>query len=1605
MLCYSHSQNDIDQLPANEERDQWISIAKELYPVIESITMAKQQRGFWRQVSSLVTKDLTILILRHFTSTLYTALLLPVLLTIYLGIGQNLSGANDNYGITDIHRIRSLEDGLRAASGSRSNVVFVDNGLSNNNVDQVIDALTDQVNRAGKTAHRVGSTQEMSRICSVSFQGTTSCYGAVVFESAPAEDNNSAWRYSLRGDGAFARSFDMEDDDNHPQVYVLPLQRAVDAEIARLNSSDIDTGFFNTMEELIFTNQTESERRDEARRDYQSTFINYMAVTVLLAFFGLPYHLPGYIATEREKGLSALIDSMMVTKSAWEPQAVRMISYFVSFSSTYISGWVVGAIILSFMVWKDTSLGIILPYFVLAGYAATSQALIGGTLFRKAQLSGVANGLAFSLLGVLVQAVSLTTGGAAVLGLLFTPCNMVLMIKYVARSEAQGLGANLLKVPYNSDHSLPAIVLWVFLIVQICVCPMIAAWLERWLHGVAANSRVVWRGSETEAAPADAVAVSGLTKVYRTSLLRRMFGFHHAPASEITAVDNLSVDIPRGQIVALLGANGSGKSTTLDAIAGIQGFSKGRVTVDASQGVGIAPQKNVMWDELTTTEHVRLFNQLKVPFNHATEGELQELLKMVELTTKKDAKSSTLSGGQKRKLQLAMMLTGGSSVCCIDEVSSGIDPLSRRKIWDILLAERGKRTIILTTHFLDEADLLSDKIVIMSKGKLCADGSAAELKSELGAGYRIHLARPQVRADLPQVDGVEMKVKSDVIVYVAPSSSLAAETVRALEAASVSYRFSSPTLEDVFLQASEEYSNQANGGLKRLDTVPLLDDTAESKPLDLATGRQIGMPRQTIILMRKRLTLLKSNWLPYVIAFLLPIIAASVMQLLVRGEEQATCTPLGLADLDDFSDAMDNSTLFAGPESASSRLSSYLTSINQPDAKVNTLSSFDLLSSYVEAQRQVIKPGGFWAGSADTTAVLAYRADEDFMQSAVITQNLLDTVRLGIDIITNYAVFDSSFSAVGKTLQLSIYFSIALAVATSFLSLYPNLERHNMVRSLQYSSGVRVLSQWSSHLIFDFCILLLPVVVAVLIFAFSTDVFWYPGYLVVVFLLYVCAGILAGYIVSLIMGSQLATWAAVTAFNGVGVAVYFLSFIFIISLSDATRAQSNINIAHYIIAAIFPGGSLMRAMLVSLNVFSQACDGADFISYPGAMNAYGAPIMYLALQTGLYFCILLTCESKSKFSSLGLSKKKPRDPEKLPSVDSGLQVQGLTKTFDDVKAIDDLSFDVGRSEVFALLGPNGAGKSTTVSLVRGDLNPTKGDVLVEQISVKQDRALARANMGVCPQFDALDAMTTREHLSHYARLRGITDVPRQVEAVINAVGLQDYKDTMASHLSGGNKRKLSLGIALTGNASVILLDEPSSGLDAAAKRIMWHTLKTVMPGRSILLTTHSMEEADTLAGRAGIVAKQMLAMGKVADLVKVFGDSLHVHLVSRTAPHSSNEEMEGMRATVLELFPEAQIEEKTYHGQMRFSVPANTVREASQSTQGKAGDSAIGQLLVILEDNKERLGITHHSVAPTSLNDVFLTIVGQHQVQEEGYAAAGGKTKKRRNWRKLLLGF
>ena len=450
------------------------------------------------------------------------------------------------------------------------------------------------------------------------------------------------------------------------------------------------------------------------------------------------------------------------------------------------------------------------------------------------------------------------------------------------RWERQNLGTNLVEAAPENPSRLPAIAFIVFTIVQIFAFPIMGALVENYLYGTRSKGRHLLKGGETTQ---DAVRLEGFTKRYSPSWWARNISSKFGKRKEtVVAVDNLDLVVPRGQIMVLLGSNGSGKSTTLDAIAGLNTVTSGDVTVDGFGGLGICPQHNVLWDKLSAYEHVRIFNRLKSTDRASKKAEIEDLIRACDLERKSGARAQHLSGGQKRKLQLSMMFTGGSRVCCVDECSSGVDALARQKLWQILLAERGKRTIIFTTHFLDEADLLSDQIAILSKGDLKAYGSAVELKHKMGSGYRVHIFNnAKNREILSDPDDVLKKTMYDRTVYTLPTSAEAARFIRNLSDLGIdNYEITSPTIEEIFFNVAEEAEaaqvrrqedivkvesdSNATGEKTRADEVGV----TSTKGLQLQTGRRIGVLPQAFTLFRKRWTVLQRNYLPYLAALIIP---------------------------------------------------------------------------------------------------------------------------------------------------------------------------------------------------------------------------------------------------------------------------------------------------------------------------------------------------------------------------------------------------------------------------------------------------------------------------------------------------------------------------------------------------------------------------------------------------------------------------------------------------------------------------------------------------------------------------------------------------------------
>jgi ATP-binding cassette subfamily A (ABC1) protein 3 len=209
-----------------------------------------------------------------------------------------------------------------------------------------------------------------------------------------------------------------------------------------------------------------------------------------------------------------------------------------------------------------------------------------------------------------------------------------------------------------------------------------------------------------------------------------------------------------------------------------------------------------------------------------------------------------------------------------------------------------------------------------------------------------------------------------------------------------------------------------------------------------------------------------------------------------------------------------------------------------------------------------------------------------------------------------------------------------------------------------------------------------------------------------------------------------------------------------------------------------------------------------------------------------------------------------------------------------------------QSQIFALLGQNGAGKTTTISMLTGLIEKSEGKAKCFGVDMFADFESVRKFMGICPQHDVLfDFLTPIEHLQVFYDFKGGDPAKKEKEIadLIRDVGLTVDKDKVASSLSGGNKRKLSVAIALCAGSKLVLLDEPTAGMDLGARRGLWDMLKNYRRDRIIILTTHYMDEADVLGDRIGIMAQgQMMCLGSSLFLKNRFGAGYKLTMVKQS---------------------------------------------------------------------------------------------------------------------------
>ena len=311
-----------------------------------------------------------------------------------------------------------------------------------------------------------------------------------------------------------------------------------------------------------------------------------------------------------------------------------------------------------------------------------------------------------------------------------------------------------------------------------------------------------------------------------------------------------------------------------------------------------------------------------------------------------------------------------------------------------------------------------------------------------------------------------------------------------------------------------------------------------------------------------------------------------------------------------------------------------------------------------------------------------------------------------------------------------------------------------------------------------------------------------------------------------------------------------------------------------------------------------------------------------------------------------------------------LKIRNICKIFEDGKqALNNVSFNLYKNEIFALLGHNGAGKSTLISILSGLYPATSGHAIYNNKNIisSQGHSNFRQYLGICPQHDVLfDDLTVRQHLEMFCVFKSVPNniIDEEINKILRDFDLLDKQDAKSCNLSGGQKRKLSICIALVGGSSVIFLDEPTSGMDITSRRNLWDILKRYAGGRIIILTTHYMEEAAVLGNRIGILSEgNMKCIGSPLFLIERFSKNINLNITKEL--DSSNDDIINF---VISNIKDNNIEYDVFTEEILFRIPKN-----NKDFCGK-------KFFKVLDENFKELKIKNYSISMSTLEDVFINV-------------------------------
>ncbi|KAM4663583.1 ABC-type organic anion transporter ABCA8-like [Discoglossus pictus] len=1376
---------------------------------------------------------------------------------------------------------------------------------------------------------------------------------------------------------------------------------------------------------------------------------------IALSYISLTYLLSIYITRERVE-----------MREIMKMMRLRDLAFWLSWGLLY-TGYVLilanlMTLITKHFVFVESSYSIILLVFFLYGVSQICVTFMLSALFRNSRVTAIAGffcTLFLSALGLMVLMRNLPTAVELLL-CIFPPFAFIVGIAQSVHLELEFQGVFFSDMLGDSSHVLTSCIMLVvdsifYMALTLYFDKVLADkngmkyepyfflkssyWSRQKTIAASVESEVCGEfdsGDFVENIPAElhgkrAIRIKEVKKTYNDS------------NRKIEALRGLDLDIYEGQITAVLGHSGAGKTTLLNILSGICSATSGSTTVfnykisdmnhleEIRKRAGFCPQFDVKFDPLTVKENLKVFAKIKgIPSKHVDE-EVQNVISELQMDSIKNVVANKLSGGQRRKLTLGIAILGNPKILLLDEPTAGLDPCSRHHVWTILKKYKADRVTVLSTQFMDEADILADRKAVISSGRLKCVGTSLFLKRKWGVGYHLRMqVSPSYNTEFitsmikQHIPSAKLTVKSEEeLTYTLPFENvdvfpdLFSHLDNHIGQAVVTYGVSMTTLDDVFLKLEGEAEieqgdygvfSQEQGVEEERDFSTEVDESflLMSDSGNVTVSRWALWRQQVLAIAKARFLKLKHDTKSFrailllLVLFLFPLIMFSIMRIIYYKYNAWELTPTLYFQRPGGRIHRYYSNILVNNNTGSS-IEDFVDALKEQDIAVDVVNGkFDI---------NTIKYNGAIEVSQGKKGYSFTIVGNPIAQNAlpvlinIISNALLKTFGSTehIRVWNNRAVQEVPFETHYFKYFACLYFMIFASGLAPHFAMSSIEDRRIKAQTQLRLSGLFPSAYWIGQSLVDIPLywFLLFLMISILS-AFNYNVhlqFWLVFIIIISIIGYAAEMVLYTYIISFIFGRgkhHHDSWAA-----------FFVIMSFIFTLFGYSVFVPAMIL--FAISLFMPACTLtlifayMKHTVTPLTEFEET-DSSGFVI---AL----IPYLHLIIFYGILWCLewrfgMGSQQRDPVFRTTKRRVKIKKNSEELDDADEDvLEERERVKTSMTIKSTEkpviivdnlrkeykvkkessifkkkkkaatkNISFCVKKGEVLGLLGPNGAGKSTSIYMLAGEVKPTAGEVVL--CGGAPDESQNKDNsqtgfLGYCPQDSPLwPNLTVKQHLEIYAAVKGMTKEAANtaIKRVAEVLELKEHLGKTAKKLSAGVSRKVCFAISMLGNPTIVLLDEPSTGLDPKGQQRLWRAIRAAFKNteRGAIMTTHYMEEAEAVCDRVAImVSRKLRCIGSIQQLKSKFGKGYLLEIKVK-----DSNEVDLIHNEIIRLFPHAARQDR-FFSLLGYKIPKDNVQSLSHA-------------FFLLEEAKRAFNIEEYSFSQSTLEQVFIELAKEQDKEE-----------------------